>query len=77
MTSAIRDKALRNQFKMLLKLMDWDFGVFGQNSDLFNLFVSVSYGKHDLMFTDVTMSLKDVEEVGDGSRNTYYTWVGQ
>ena len=77
MTSAIRDKALRDQFKMLMKLIDWDFGIGGQNTDLFHLYLSVPYGKPDLMFSDVTMSLKDVDEVGDGSRNTYYTWVGK
>ena len=29
------------------------------------------------MFTDATQELLDVTKVGDGSRDTYYTWVGE
>lgn len=77
MTSAIRDQDYREQFKDLMKLLSYDFGVGGANTDLFELFSSSKYGKADLMFTDETKELMDVSDVGDGSRDTYYTWVGE
>ncbi len=77
MTSAIRDLDYRNQFKALLRLINYDFGIEGKHKDKFELFSSQRYGKPDLMFTDVSKELMDVSDVGDGSRDTYYTWVGK
>lgn len=77
MTSAIRDMNVRDEYKALLKLLSYDFGSGGASEDLFKMFDSVPYGQLNLMFTDETKVLKDVSEVGDGSRDTYYGWVGQ
>ena len=77
MTSAIRDASVRSEYVTLLKLLSYDFGYDGANTDLFKLFESLRYGRANLMFTDETKSLRDVTTIGDGSRNTYYGWVGK
>ena len=77
MTSAIRDAVVRTEYINLIRLLSYDFGAAGAHTDLFRMFESMSYGRANLMFTDETKELVNVAEVGDGSRNTYYGWVGQ
>ena len=57
---------------MLLDLMSKDFGTEGDHKDIFELFELMKYGRANLLFTDATKELKDV-----GSRDSYYTWVGE
>ena len=68
MTSNIHNVELRIEFKRLLKLLSYDFGAAGAHKDIFELFYSWSYGKPNLMFTDATKELKDVEEVAGGGQ---------
>lgn len=77
MSSAVRDAGIRGDYKLLLKLLSWDFGAAGANTDLFQLFESSKYGKQNLMFTDETQQLKDVASVAGGTRTNYYTWAGK
>jgi len=77
MTSAIRDAVVRTEYINLIRLLSYDFGAAGAHTDLFRMFESMSYGRANLMFTDETKELVNVAEVGDGSRNTYYGWVGE
>ena len=77
MTSAIHDYPLREDFKMLLQLIAHDFGEGGEYLDIFDVFDSSNYNQKDLLFTDETKNLIDVQTVDGGSRNTYHTWVGE
>ena len=62
---------------MLLELMSYDFGVEGIHKDIFNMFSSTIFGGRNLMFTDETKMLMNVKDVEKGSRDTYFTWVGE
>lgn len=76
MTSAMVDADSRNDLTSLLLLISMDFGATGTNNDLFKVFESINYGKQNLLFTDETQQLKDVNTVAGGTRDTYYSWVG-
>ena len=78
-TAAIHDLEVRENYKLLIRLINYDFGVNGQFKNLFNLYDSSQWNTHDLLFTDETVDLVDVSEVDSpegGARDTYYTWVG-
>ncbi len=62
---------------MLLELMSYDFGETGEHRDIFHMFTSTKYGMRNLLFTDETKMLLDVKKVEKGSRDTYFTWVGE
>jgi len=64
--------SFRTDYKQLLELLSYDFGVGGQSTDIFELFSSSKYNDNDLMFSDETKQLVDV-----GERNNYFTWVGE
>ncbi|KAK2174910.1 hypothetical protein NP493_768g01007 [Ridgeia piscesae] len=70
-TSEVRVMSFRTDYKQLLELLSYDFGVGGQSTDIFELFSSSKYNDNDLMFSDETKQLVDV-----GERNNYFTWVG-
>ena len=72
MTSAIHSPNQRALFKLFLTQLSRDFGEGGAYKHLFDLFDSSLYGGSNLMLTDNTKELVDV-----GSRDSYYTWVGE
>ena len=72
MTSAMRDEDTRKAYKAFLEDISNSFGKNGIHNQMFEVFESIQYGGHNLMFTDDTKELVDV-----GEKDSYYTWAGE